>query len=188
MDLFEAVRARASVRSFAPCDISGAKLEAIVDAGRRAPSGYNRQPCQFVIVRDSAVLKALGKIQGCIAQATAAIAVVVDEKATPYWREDAAAAIENMLLAATALRYASLWIEGYVLRNEAYGKEVLGVPPHLRLLAILPIGAPAQDAQQAPKKPLASSRTQTVTGSHGRPDGCRFRHAPSPPWRGHACR
>ena len=37
-------------------------------------------------------------------------------------------AIENMLLAIVALGYASVWVEGYVLDQEAYGKAVLGIP------------------------------------------------------------
>jgi len=155
MELFDAIGQRASVRSFSPCRISDAELEQIVDAGRRAPSGYNRQGWEFVVVRDASNLKRLGKIQGCIAQATAAIAVVMDEEASEYWKEDAGAAIENMLLAAVGLGYASLWVEGYVLKHEDYGKEVLGVPPDKRLLAILPIGRPASQPNQADKKPLA---------------------------------
>jgi len=115
MDFFEAVRERASVRAFAPCSITDPELEQILDCGRRAPSGYNRQPWEFIVVRDKALLEKLGEIQGCIAQAEAAIAVVMDEKSTDYWKEDAAAAIENMLLASVALGYASLWVEGYVL-------------------------------------------------------------------------
>jgi len=119
MDFFEAIKARASVRSFGPCEITDEQLEQVIDAGRRAPSGYNRQPCSFIVVRDKAQIEKLGRIQGCIAEATAAIAVVVDSGATQYWREDAAAAIENMLLAATAMGYASLWVEGYVLAKRS---------------------------------------------------------------------
>ena len=85
---------------------------------------------------------------------SAAIALVMDERASKHWKEDAAAAIENMLLAIVALGYASVWVEGYVLDQEAYGKSVLGVPGHLRLLAILPIGKPAVTPVQARKKPL----------------------------------
>jgi len=155
MDFFEAIKARASVRSFGPCEITDEQLEQVIDAGRRAPSGYNRQPCSFIVVRDKAQIEKLGRIQGCIAEATAAIAVVVDSGATQYWREDAAAAIENMLLAATAMGYASLWVEGYVLKHEDYGKQVLGIPAELRLLAILPIGAALGEAMQAQKKSLA---------------------------------
>jgi nitroreductase len=154
MDVFEAIKQRASVRAFVPCEISEQELEQVVDAGRRAPSGYNRQPWQFIVVRDPEVLNQLGRIQKCIADASAAIAVVLDEGSTNFAREDAAAAIENMLLALVSLGYSSLWVEGYVLRHEQYGKQVLGVPDNLRLLAILPIGRPAEEVRQAEKRPL----------------------------------
>ncbi len=155
MEVFEALKARASVRSFEKCEIPAEDLEKIVDAGRRAPSGYNRQPWEFIVVRDGDVLKELGEIQGCIAEASAAVAVVVDEDASKYWREDAGAAIENMLLACVALGYASLWVEGYVLMHEERGKDILEVPAHLLLLAILPIGKPVSPPRQADKKPLS---------------------------------
>lgn len=154
MELFETIKRRASVRSFAPCEIPAEELEKIVDAGRRAPSGSNRQPWEFIIVRDTEVLRRLGEIQGCIGEASAAVAVVGDEKASRWWKEDLSAAIENMLLAAVALGYASLWVEGYVLQKEDYGKEVLGIPGDLRLLAVLPLGEPAGEPRQARKKSL----------------------------------
>jgi nitroreductase len=155
MDVFEAIRARASVRTLEPCRIAQPELEMILDAGRRAPSGYNRQPWEFIVVRDRETLQRLGRIQECIAEGSAAIAVVLDERPSEFWREDAGAAIENMLLAIVALGYASVWVEGYVLEQEAYGKSVLGVPKHLRLLAILPVGRAAASPLQAGKKPLA---------------------------------
>jgi nitroreductase len=154
MELFEAIGKRASVRAFAPCDVPDDDLVRIVDAGRRAPSGRNRQPWEFIIVSDADVIARLGEIQGCIGQASAAVAIVMDDQASEYWKEDAAAAIENMLLAITALGYASVWVEGYVLHHEDYGKEVLGVPENRRLLAVLPIGKPEGEAVQAQKKPL----------------------------------
>ena len=155
MDFFEAVKKRASVRAFVPCRVDDADMEQILDAARRAPSGYNRQPCSFIVVREKATLEKLGAIQECIAGASAAVGVVVDSEVTQFWKEDAAAAIENMLLAITALDYASLWVEGRVLSQEELAKEILGVPESLRLLAVLPIGKPADKAQQAEKKPLA---------------------------------
>ena len=44
MDLFEAIEKRASVRAFTPTEVPEEHLLKIVDAGRRAPSGGNRQP------------------------------------------------------------------------------------------------------------------------------------------------
>lgn len=154
MDFFDAVERRASVRSFAPADIDEGDLTRIVDAGRRAPSGYNRQPCEFIVVQNPDLLQDLGKVQGCISEAGAAIAVVVDEQATRFWKEDAAAAIENMLLATVALGYASLWVEGYVLKHENLAREILAVPEDRRLLAILPVGRPASEPHQAEKNGL----------------------------------
>ena len=166
MDFFEIIERRASVRSFAACRISEKELLRIVDAGRRAPSGYNRQPWEFIVITDGRLLRRLAKIQACIGEAAAAIAVVIDEEATPYAREDAAAAIQSMLLAAVALGYASLWVEGYVLQFEEFGKEVLRVPEERRLLAILPIGDPASPPRQAVKKDLASI---TYLNNYGNP-------------------
>jgi nitroreductase len=166
MDFFNVILTRASVRAFKRVNISDAELVKILDAGRRAPSGYNAQPWEFIVIRDREILTKLGKIQGCISQVEVAIAVVVNESTTKYWKEDAAAAIENMLLAAVASGYASLWIEGYVLQNERYGKEVLGVPDNMRLLAILPLGKPQGQPVQGRKKPLAET---TSLDSYGVP-------------------
>ena len=155
MDFFETVRSRASVRAFDACVITKDELLSILDAGRRAPTGYNRQPWEFIAIQDADILRQLAEIQSCIGEASAAIAVVVDEEGTKFWKEDAAAAIENMLLAVTALGYASLWIEGYVLKSEQKAKDILGVPDSKRLLAILPIGLPSGTPEQAEKKPLS---------------------------------
>ncbi|MFW6279727.1 MAG: nitroreductase family protein, partial [Planctomycetota bacterium] len=141
-------------RSFTACDISRDELLKIIDAGRRAPSGNNRQPWEFILIEEASTLEKLGTVQNCIAEASAAIAVVVDENATDYWKEDASAAIENMLLAVVGLGYASLWVEGYVLRHENMAKSVLEVPGDQRLLAILPIGEPAGEPHQAEKKTM----------------------------------
>ncbi len=154
MDFFDVVEKRASVRSFAPCEVGDDELRRILDAGRRAPSGLNVQPWEFILIKDPDTLKKLGKVQGCIAEAGAGVAVVVDQNATRFWIEDASAAIENMLLAIEALGYASLWVEGYVLRHEKMAKDVLGVPEARRLLAILPVGKAGGPQRQAGKKPL----------------------------------
>ena len=84
-----------------------------------------------------------------------AIAVVADRAKSKYWLEDVAATTENMLLAITALGYATVWIEGTLLRAEAQHKQTLGVPDNLRLMVVLPIGAAAEPTAQAPKRPLA---------------------------------
>jgi nitroreductase len=154
MDLFEAVERRASVRQFEPADIPEADIERILDAGRRAPSGKNLQPVSFIVIRSKATIEALARAQGCIGQASAVIALVADPAST-YWLEDSSAAAAYMLLAIKALGYDSVWIEGTLSRHEAWAKEVLGVPPGLRLIILLPIGRAAAPVAQKARKPLS---------------------------------
>lgn len=155
MDLFDAIECRASVRELVPADIPDADLEKILEAARRAPSGMNAQPLEFLVVRDAATIQHLAKVQAFLKGASAIVFIVADPKASTYWLEDASAAAENMLLAIAALGYASTWVEGTLLRREDWAKELLGVPVHLRLVICLPIGRPAHPPQQAMKKPLA---------------------------------
>jgi len=154
MDLFDAIAQRASVRQLEAVDVPDQDLERILDAGRRAPSGMNRQPFEFIVIRDAETLQALASAQGCIGDVSCAIAVVADPERSRFWLEDIAAATENMLLAITALGYASVWIEGTLLRDEATHKRRLGVPENLRLMIVLPIGKASGPVAQAPKRAL----------------------------------
>ena len=60
--------------------------------------------------------------------------------------QDYSAAIENMLLAITALGYASCWIEGEITWSKEFSRKVadtLGVAEGYELVAYLPVGIPA---------------------------------------------
>jgi nitroreductase len=150
MDLFEAIEKRASVRAYVSVEIPEEDLLKIADAGRRAPSGGNRQPLQFILIR----LKALEKVQACVATASAAIGIVADPAVSRWWLEDASAAAENMLLAIQALGYASVWVEGTLLKQEDFAKKLLGIPPEKKFVILLPVGKAPQDTPQADRKPL----------------------------------
>ena len=154
MELFDAIANRASVRDLKPVDVPEAHLERILDAGRRAPSGRNRQPLEFVVIRDRDTIEKLAAAQACIADVSLLIAIAADPKKSEFWLEDVAAAAENMLLAITALGYASVWIEGTLLRAEQEHKQVLSVPKHMRLMVVLPVGAATKTPEQAKKRSL----------------------------------
>jgi len=152
MDALEAIRKRRSIRRYTDDAIPKADLETIIDAGRLAATGSNRQPWDFVIVTDRAMI-AQFKISGAwIASAGAVIVVVMDPRSR-WWIEDGAAAIENMLLASTALGYGSCWVEGDVLLREEQFKILLGVPAEKRVMALIPIGV-AAESPAPQKKPL----------------------------------
>jgi nitroreductase len=152
MDALEAIRKRRTVRSFTGAPIPRADLETIVDAGRLAASGYNRQPWDFIVVTDRGMIEQLKIAAQWMERAGAIIAVVLDPS-SKYWLEDGSAAVQNMLVAATALGYGSCWLEGYTLPLESQFKTLLGVPDDRRLLTLVPVGVPVEWPTKE-KKPL----------------------------------
>lgn len=59
MDLYEAIKSRYSVRSYLNKPVEQEKLDRILEAARLAPSGSNRQPWRFVVVREAEMRKKL---------------------------------------------------------------------------------------------------------------------------------
>ena len=133
MDVFEAIEKRHSYRgAFEQNAIPREDLKKMVQAGIQAPSGYNGQSTSFVIVDDGDLLRRISGIVGSkvIEQAPALIVCVMDPDATIdkgllFGVEDYGAAVENILLAVTAMGYATVWMDG-VLRRENRARRVNG--------------------------------------------------------------
>jgi nitroreductase len=147
MDLMDAIRARHSTRAFDGRPVPKDALVQLVDCGRWAPSGRNEQPIEYVAVDDPRLVKEVAHLtdNGRFAENAGALVVVVSRD-VKYAIEDGAAAVENVLLAATALGFASCWIAG---DKKDYAGRVLArleVPDAWRLIAILALGYEAADA------------------------------------------
>lgn len=154
MQTLEAIKKRRSVRKFTGAAVPKEDLLRIVDAGRLAASGHNKQPWDFIIITERAMIQEISqRCSAWLADAGAIIVVVVDT-ASRWWMEDGSAATENMLLAATDLGYGSCWYEGGMLPHEEYFKARLGIPLERRILAFVPIGVPQSWPEERPKKSL----------------------------------
>ena len=152
MDTIEAIHKRRSIRRYKDDAIPKADLETIVDAGRLAATGSNRQPWDFVVVTSPTVIEEF-KVAGSWIEQAGAVIVVVMDPSSRWWIEDGAAAIENMLLASTALGYGTCWVEGDALPHAEQFKTLLGVPSEKRVMALIPVGVAAQ-IPTVEKKPL----------------------------------
>ncbi|MFW5713254.1 MAG: nitroreductase family protein [Brevefilum sp.] len=153
MNTFTAIQKRRSIRNFTGEPIPVEDLEKIVDAGRLAPSGNNKQPWHFIVVTNKAIIKKLSVAAEWSANASAMIVVVMNT-ASKYWAEDGSVAVENMLLAATTLGYGTCWLEGNALPHEDSFKELLNIPEYLKLLTLIPVGIPVEWPEEKPKKTL----------------------------------
>jgi nitroreductase len=155
MDTFQCIRTRRTTRAFLPSEVPESTIRHILEAGRLTPSARNLQPWHFIAIQDKGLLKQLGALCSSgrfIEQASCAVAVVTDPANT--WHEiDGARAVQSMELAGWNEGVGTCWI-GSMNRDRI--KEILGIPPSLHLLTILPFGYPAQaDAprQRTKKRP-----------------------------------
>lgn len=163
MDIFDAIAQRHSYRGgFRDDPVPREDLQRIVQAGIQAPSGCNAQTTTFVIVDEPDGIAALAEVIGkqVVADAKAVIVCVVHHR--PVYQdksfavEDCSAAVENMLLAITALGYATVWLDG-VLRAEKRAARIaglLGIPADMEVRVVLPIGVAEEKCEQAPKQPF----------------------------------
>lgn len=167
MDFFTALNERHSYRGLYRAEpVPRADLQRLLEAGLAAPSGCNQQTTSLIAVDDATLLQKFGQMldKPGFASAPAGICVLTEKKIAyrgrSYYVQDYAAAIENILLAITALGYASCWVEGYITDADAIGDQMaklLGVPENLHLVAFLPVGKPAA-AVSAPAKVAFSER------------------------------
>ena len=154
METFKAIQKRRSVRKFTGELIPREHLEKIVDAGRLAATGSNRQPWDFIVVTDQAMIEQLTVVGKWMRKAAAIIVVVVDPYSR-WWLEDGSAAIQNMLVASTALGYGSCCVVGDALSHEEQFKTLLYIPKAKHLLALVPVGVPVE-LPTIEKRPLES--------------------------------
>ena len=167
MDLFETVEKRRSIRKFRPNPIPDKDLKKILEAGRLAPSGGNRQPWSFIVVRKPETKKklaAVANLQQFIADADTVLIALGDPAVSKsLYKQDPMIAIEHMVLASTALGYGTCWIGAF---NENDVKEIAKVPENMTVIALLPIGIPDENP---PPKPRRAFKEVFFKESYGKP-------------------
>jgi nitroreductase len=159
MDLMQAIRDRRSIRAFRDLPVEEEKLQGVLEAGRLAPSARNMQDWRFIVVKDAATRQKLAvaaRDQKFVGQAPVVIAAcgtsdLVMTCGQPAYPIDVAIALDHMTLVAASLGLGTCWIGAFY---EDKVKEILGVPPEIRVVALLPLGYPAEQPAPRPRKNL----------------------------------
>mgnify|MGYP004477303065 FL=1 len=164
MDFFDVVKLRGSYRGpFAQEAVPQEALCKILEAGVRAPSGYNLQTTSFYVVTDAALRQKLAAIFPTKAVQTAPVLLVAVSKciragdhALQFELEDYAAAVENVMLAITASGYAGVWMDGMMKfdGNAERVRALLHIPADETPRTLIPLGRPLEPVTQKPKQPL----------------------------------
>ena len=148
MDFSELCRRRFSARSYNNKSVEREKLDAVLEAGRLAPTAANNQPQKIIVVMNE--LDKLGEAAN-IYGAPLALIICADKKAA--WERpfdgkntadiDASIVTDHMMLAAADLGLDSVWICYFkpdVLRQE------FALPDGLEPINILAIGYAGEPA------------------------------------------
>lgn len=158
--VLDAISTRTSIRAYQDRPVGADTVELLLRAAMSAPSARNRQPWAFIVVDDKDLLRQLADSLPYAQSAAAALMAVVvcgvlteSQGATNagWWVQDAAAASENLLLAAHAVGLGAVWTGVYSYEDRVRAvRNVLGLPRHVVPLNVIPIGYPAENP--APKQ------------------------------------
>lgn len=155
MDFSELIKTRRSIRRFKPTPIDRSTLIELLDAARSAPSAANRQPLEYVLVVEPAVVQKLfeqlawaafvqpkrNPPQGSRPVAYIVVLVNTDRRLASFGPVDAAAAIENILLAAWSKGIGSCWL-GSIHRDNI--RKLLAIPDSLEINSVVALGYPGE--------------------------------------------
>jgi len=163
MDIFDAIQGRRSVRAYKNKPVEKEKITRLLESAILAPSEGNLQPWKFFVVEHDDKRRELVRAAGnqtFISDAPVAIVVCTDSFATApygirgktlYCLQTSGAAIQNMLLSAYAMGLGTCWVGAF---SEEEVSKSLALPNHLRPVAIIPVGYPAEDPQMRKRKTL----------------------------------
>lgn len=160
MDVSQVVQLRRSIRNYQDREIKKEKLNKVLEAARLAPSSNNRQQWKFIVVKEKDTKKKLAVAasnQSSVAQAPIVIVACATESQSimqcgqPAYSVDVSIAVSFIILQAWELGLGTCWIGAF---DEPGVKETLGIPDNIRVVAITPLGYPAQDHSARPRKQL----------------------------------
>jgi nitroreductase len=169
--VLKAIRERRSIRKYEPVPIPAGELEKLKTAILWAPSAGNLQSRRFFFVTRERARQELARAAGdhdFIGQAPLIVVGCADRRIEKdylsrgwslYAVQDVSAAVENLLLMAHSLGLGGCWVGSF---NEAEVKATLGLPEHLRPVALVSIGVPAEQPAAPPRPELSSIVTDVA--------------------------
>jgi nitroreductase len=155
MSFNELAEKRRSVKVYARRPVETEKVDAIIEAALRSPTGGARRPWIFVVVTDKILLEKLSvaKPGGAAFVKDAPVAVVVcgDPSVSGLWVEDCSIAAVTMQYAAHALGLGSRWAQmkgnsfNEGTTSTQYIAGLLGLPEMVTVECIVSIGYPGEE-------------------------------------------
>jgi len=170
--MLESIHHRKSIRKYKNTPVEDEKLQHILEAARLAPSGNNKQPWLFIVIKDERVKQEVALAtnnQMWIASAPVVIVAIadicarsenyagmfVDEETNGFDLKrvirDTAIAVTHILLEVDNQGLGACWCGAF--KQEGI-RPVLNIPDDKFVLAVIPVGYPAEQPKARPRKDL----------------------------------
>jgi nitroreductase len=157
------IRKRRSIRSYKPDKIKETDLNYVLEAFRKAPSAKNLQAWKLVIVKDKKKINDLAiacNNQDFLTEAPILIVACAKENEAfelmgGYMNSypiDIGIALEQLMLAATEKGLGTCWIGAF---KEKLVKDLLDIPEGVRVVALTPLGIPAEEGEIKGRKSIS---------------------------------
>src|SRR5215207_3245315 len=165
MDFEAVIKRRRMCREYLDRDVPLEKVDRILDLGSRYPSAGHTEPQEFIVVRDQRVKEDLARAalnQMFVAQAPLVIVVVSDvrrsarrygERGVHFFSITDGAFVAMLILLAVVDEGLGACFVGSFYDEEV--QEVLGLPPEVRPIGIIPIGYCAEAPRRFPRRSRA---------------------------------
>lgn len=140
---------RRSVRRYTREPVAPEILRGILETALLAPTSWGEKVVEFIVVEERAELRALARCKRIgapsVAEASAAVVVLVDRGRSELWIEDGSVAAAWLLLAAEAFGVGACWNhirgrEGQRGTAEQEIRELLGIPAIWGVLCVVALG------------------------------------------------
>ena len=168
MEFKEVIKARYSCKKYSDRQVEKAALDAILEAGRVAPTAKNLQEQHIYVVQSPEALAKIDAITPCRYGAPTVLVVAFDKNNVFTYPgdkrdsgvEDATIVATHMILAAADEGVDSCWIN--FLDPEKLA-EVLGLPENEEVLMLMDLGYAAEGAGPLPNHENRKELSETVS-------------------------
>ncbi|MBP6856812.1 nitroreductase family protein [Candidatus Pacearchaeota archaeon] len=150
------IKARRSIRKFKSSKPDWREIIECIDSTRYAPMAGNNFSLKFILVEDGEKIQKLAEAaqQNFITKAKYVIVVCTTpgrtetaygERGSKYLKQQAGAAIQNLLLKLTECKLATCWVGHFV---DEQVKDILDIPDEIDVEAMFPIGYPYEKPKE----------------------------------------
>ena len=160
MEFLELAKKRYSCRAYKSDPVEDDKLQQVLEAARLAPTAYNLQPFQLIVIHTKGREADLRRIYRSSWFTQAPIIICACGITSESWKRqdgknycevDVSIAMDHLILAATNLGLGTCWIGEF---NPDSAREILGLPDDVEPIAFTPLGYPADRPGHKSRKSL----------------------------------